>query len=101
MKSLFAFIFATSLMLSSIVPSVVVLFDYDFEISSVFDSTDEEKKGKEGEESAKEFELKYKNHDDEFNYAISDRDLKSSFEFYSNNYTSNIQELNSPPPEHI
>ena len=85
-------------MVMIITPSVVVLFDLDHDISIMVDTNEEEEKA--GKESSINKDVKI--------LQALKKDLNSldSFlsanpRFYSNSYTSNYQELISPPPEHI
>ncbi|MBT8305198.1 MAG: hypothetical protein KJP09_12060 [Bacteroidia bacterium] len=79
-----------------ITPSIVTLLDLDYDISIMVDANEEEEK--EGKESANDKELKI--------IQVIKKGLntsRSSFSamtvFYSNSYSSNFQDLISPPPE--
>ena len=100
LKPLTTIFFITLLLGVTVAPTVVSLVDCNAEASLFIDGEEEEKKeGKEGKESSKDKEVKL--FQDLFpSYSMLSEQLSLAEAYYSKIYSSNDQELISPPPEH-
>lgn len=95
-KSVTAILFSIIFTSLTVIPNVIALVDDNFEISILIDSNEEEEK--KGEEKVKDFEIEILAEDSVENntYDIS---LVKLLNFHSDNYSSLVKELTSPPPE--
>jgi len=77
-------------------PNIVAIVDDNYEVSILIDSNEEEEK--KGEEKVKDFEIEVLT-EDTIEYNIYNASLVKLLNLHSDDYSSLVKELTSPPPE--
>lgn len=80
----------------TVAPDIVVLIDYDYDVSVLIDANEEEER--KGEEKIKDYKIQIPRSAQLDCYYASIEEAKN-LSFHLNNYNSIVKELTSPPPE--